>query len=89
MLFQLDQHDSAWKQMQQRHQFHHLNAAKRGIASQSALTSVGWLGGVGLRVAPPPPDPALHPEGAALVVEPSPLLEGAEQLVQRLREVRG
>ncbi len=55
---------------------------------QRALTSAGGLGGVGLRVAPPPPDPALHREGAALIVEPPALLKGAEQLVQRLREVR-
>lgn len=54
----------------------------------NAPTSVGWLGGVGLRVAPPPPDPTLQPEGAALVIEPSTLLQGAEQLVQCLREVR-
>lgn len=57
-------------------------------AQRRAPTSVGRFGGVGLGVAPPPPDPALQPERAALVVEPSPLLEGAEQLVQRLREVR-
>lgn len=55
---------------------------------KAAHTSVGRLGGVGLGVAPPPPHPALQLEGAALVVEPSPLLEGAEQLVQGLREVR-
>lgn len=73
--------------MQQLHQFHHFNTVKQLL--RSAPTSVGWLGGVGLRVAPPPPHPTLHPEGAALVIEPSPLLKGAEQLVQCLREVRG
>lgn len=63
-------------------------------ASDSSLlrelppTSVGRLGGVGLGVAPPPPDPALQAEGAALVIEPSPLLKGAEQLIQCLWEVR-
>lgn len=51
-------------------------------------TSVSWFPGVGLRVAPPP-DPALQPEGASLVVEPPALLQGAEQLKQRVREVRG
>lgn len=55
----------------------------------SVPTSVGRFGGVGLGVAPPPPDPALHPEGAALVVEPPALLQGAQQLVQRLWEVLG
>ncbi len=75
--------------MQQLHRFHHLNAAKQTIASQSPPTSVGRLGGVGLRVAPPPPHPTLQPERAALVVEPSSLLKGAQQLVQGFREVRG
>lgn len=53
-----------------------------------APTSVGWLGGVWLRVTPPPRDPALQPEGAALVVEPPALLQGAQQLIEGLREVR-
>lgn len=54
------------------------------------LTSVCRLAGVGLRVAPPPRQPAgLQAEGAALIIEPPPLLQGAEQLIQRLREVRG
>lgn len=76
--------------MQQLHQFHQFTTLKKQIiASQSALTSVGWFGCVGLRVAPPSPDPTLHPEGAALVVEPPALLKGAEQLVQGLWEVRG
>lgn len=55
--------------------------------SKRPLTSVGGFGGVGLGVAPPPPDPILQPEGAALVIEPSPLLKGEEQLIQRLREL--
>lgn len=52
-------------------------------------TSVRRLGGVGLRVAPPPPDATLQPEGAALVIEPPALLQRAQQLVQSLREVGG
>lgn len=52
-------------------------------------TSVSRFGGIGLRVAPPPPHPTFQPEGAALVVETSALLEGAEQVVQGLREVGG
>lgn len=91
---QLVRHESSWKHTQRLHQFYHINAVKHkqkkplSTAPQSAPTSVGWLGGVGLRVAPPPPDPTLQPEGAALVIEPSTLLQGAEQLVQRIREVR-
>lgn len=56
--------------------------------AQSAPTSVGRLGGVRLGVAPPPCEPALQIEGAALVVEPPAFLQGAEQLIEGLWEVR-
>lgn len=62
-------------------------------AAALSLTSVCRLGGVGLRVAPPPPDAGsgggVQAKGAALVVEPPALLQGAQQLVQSVREVRG
>lgn len=72
------------------HHYVETNASASSLkrAPKRAPTSVDGPGGVGLRVAPPPPDPTLQPEGAALVIEPSPLLKGAEQLVQGLREVR-
>lgn len=94
VLFQLVRRDSASLRGKTddgyRSAHFHLNAAiKLNFTHQLAPTSVGWLVGVGLGVAPPPPDPALHPEGAALVIEPSTLLEGAEQIVQGLWKVRG
>lgn len=73
--------------MQHFHQSYHTCVIKFNLSN--ALTSVDWFDGVGLGVAPSSTQPILQPEGAALVIEPSPFLEGAEQLVQCLWEVRG
>lgn len=93
MLFQLGRHESAallgnncnscigCSYFESTHQ--------RLLKKKTGLTSVDGFDGVGLRVAPPPPHPALQPEGAALVIEPPPLLQGAQQLVEGLWEVRG
>lgn len=79
--------------------YSHLSQSVRGQSAPPhgkkcncvVLTSVCRFGGVGLWVAPPPPDAGggLQAEGAALVVEPPSFLQGAQQLIQSLREVRG
>lgn len=89
VLFQLDLHESASQHGNKcKICISLITPVKQSKTSQRAFTSVGWLGGVGLRVAPSP-HPTLQPEGAALVIEPSPLLKGAEQVVQCIWEVGG